>query len=94
MSVETVVDRDGSRLGWRLANLYLQCGAWYVLAMVVLWLVGVEGIYDHPTPFYAYILPAVTSPITPLVAGLFAWAITLVWRRWTGGPGTAGVTRV
>ncbi len=38
----------------------------YLLAMAVLWILGVESIYQHPTPFYALYLPAFSTPTVPL----------------------------
>jgi hypothetical protein len=38
----------------------------YLLAMAVLWGLGVESIYQHPTPFYALCLPAFSTPTVPL----------------------------
>lgn len=39
---------------------------WYWLLTVVMWQVGIEAIYQHPTPFYALPIPAFSSALTPL----------------------------
>lgn len=41
-----------------LLRRYVVWLAGYFAAMGVLWVVGVEGVYGHPTPFYAVWLPA------------------------------------
>ncbi len=38
----------------------------YLLGMSVLWILGVESIYAHPTPFYALYQPAFSTPVVPL----------------------------
>ena len=42
-----------------LAGSYLRTSILYFLMGYVFWIVGIEGIYGHPAPFYALILPAV-----------------------------------
>jgi hypothetical protein len=49
----------------RLTGLYVRCALWYLLAAAVLWLVGIEGIYGHPTPFYAVLFPAFETWLVP-----------------------------
>jgi hypothetical protein len=46
----------------------------YLLAMAVLWILGVESIYQHPTPFYALYLPAFSTPAVPLAV---LWVMAL-----------------
>lgn len=41
----------------RLVWLYGRTMAVYLVAMFVLWRIGLEGIYGHPTPFYALYAP-------------------------------------
>ena len=45
------------------------------------WAVGVEGIYRHPTPFYAYILPAVTSIAALGSVLVLMWSAYLIWTQ-------------
>ena len=47
-----------------LTSLYIRTMLAYLLAMGGLWLLGLEGIYGHPTPFYALYYPAVDSLAT------------------------------
>jgi hypothetical protein len=45
--------------------------------MIALWALGIEGIYGHPTPFYAQWRPIFLSPSFPLAlacAGALFWA--------------------
>lgn len=42
----------------RLSGLYTRAVLAYFLLIYVLWIIGIEGIYGHPAPFYALILPA------------------------------------
>ena len=46
----------------------------YLLGMSVLWILGVESIYQHPTPFYALYLPAFSTPVVPLTV---LWIVAL-----------------
>jgi hypothetical protein len=55
----------GSSARWMMAYLF---GMW------LLWLVGVEGIYENPTPFYALLYPSFTSVFPPVAALLAMWA--------------------
>lgn len=44
----------GHRAVWRgLADLYVRTFLWFMLGVVVLWAIGIEGIYGSPLPFYA-----------------------------------------
>ncbi len=47
--------------GGDLISLFTRTMLGYLLLMGGLWLVGLEGIYGHPTPFYALFSPALTS---------------------------------
>jgi hypothetical protein len=57
--------------GAPLARLYAGVLGGYLLLMVVLWVVGLEGIYGHPTPFYALYAPATGSVLGVVLAFLF-----------------------
>ena len=48
----------------RLTGCYVRATVWYLLAVTVLWLVGIESIYGSPTPFYALVRP-VFPPFSP-----------------------------
>ncbi|MDK1022287.1 MAG: glycosyltransferase family 39 protein [Candidatus Hydrogenedentes bacterium] len=58
--------------------------AWYLLGVLLFWMLGIEGIYQHPFPFYAFISPVFTSLSAPalsialvlLVCGLAAKLLT------------------
>jgi len=66
----------------------------YLLAMALMWAVGIEGIYGSPMPFYALISPVFIeagawhlAPLAAALAGLGGFA--LFWNRacWqSGGP--------
>lgn len=59
-----------------LARLYAQTLAGYLLIMWALWAIGLEGIYGHPTPFYALLIPA------PGMASATALALLLLLVGW------------
>lgn len=61
-----------SRPEWRLVSIYARVFIWYVLAVILLWVVGIEGIYGSPMPFYALFAPAFTSIAVPAGAALAA----------------------
>ena len=79
MSLETFAQRHRARPGPALFSLYARWAAWYLLIVAGLWWVGIEAIYEHPTPFYALVSP-VFSSIAPflLLAGLFSHASRIV----------------
>ena len=56
----------------------------YLLGMAVLWILGVESIYAHPTPFYALYQPVFSTPVVPLAALWTAALATLVAVRRAG----------
>ena len=56
----------------------------YLLAMSVLWILGVESIYAHPTPFYALYLPAFSTPAAPLAVLWVAVLVSLYATRRAG----------
>ncbi|MCF6284784.1 MAG: glycosyltransferase family 39 protein [Candidatus Hydrogenedentes bacterium] len=71
--------------GAGLTSLYTRTMLGYLLIMGVLWLFGLEGIYGHPTPFYALYYPALTSFSAlgwqiPCIIVFFAGLAAL--RRW------------
>lgn len=91
MSEQAAIDLSCQCRSSRLASLYFRCLLWYALAVAALWILGLEGIYLHPTPFY--IIPERASSLSlswphwvrhvPPVA-LFAGSLTvllLVLRR-------------
>jgi hypothetical protein len=50
------------------AGRYFRVTLWYILGMIGLWVVGIESIYENPTPFYALYQPAFTSILVPASA--------------------------
>ncbi|MBI2434612.1 MAG: hypothetical protein HYV26_17285, partial [Candidatus Hydrogenedentes bacterium] len=58
MSIESFAQSEQVHLGRRLAGLYTRTMIWYLGGVLLLWLLGLEGIYGHPTPFYAAYAPA------------------------------------
>lgn len=52
-------------LAGRLFSLYAWTTFWYLAGVLVLWLLGVEAIHGHPTPFYALYAPAFHSLAAP-----------------------------
>lgn len=47
-----------------ILGLYTRVSIAYFLLIYTLWIIGIEGIYAHPAPFYAIIYPAFTAPNT------------------------------
>lgn len=70
---------DSGALVRRLLSLYVRVTAWYLLAVGACWLVGIEGIYRHPTPFYAYPKPVFDGWATPLFVFAAGYALFLLW---------------
>lgn len=66
--------------GRQLVGAYCRTLIWYLLGMAALWLIGIEAIYGHPTPFYALYHPVFTTPSQLLVLvalfGLIYWALS------------------
>lgn len=81
MSGEHSIQSRGAATARRLSGLYLQCAAWYLLPVTVLWVLGVEAIYHHPTPFYGLLLPAFDTPAVPAAAAAVALTLYIVARR-------------
>lgn len=69
-----------------LARHYFIALAAYFGLMLTLWALGVEGIYAHPTPFYALWRPIFNTPSLPLAAACAAaWFLSrqsTVPRQW------------
>lgn len=81
---------DGSVSATRsLVYLYLNVAAWYFVLVVAMWVIGIESIYGHPTPFYAlpiasYSLVAVPAAAGALwLVGIYVWASRGRMRRST-----------
>jgi len=76
MSPENYSDSWGRRAHWGLLGVFVAVALAYGLIMRLLWALGIETIYGHPTPFYALWYPAHdlrTVPLTVLaVAGMTA----------------------
>lgn len=65
MTLDAFVERERGRLGRRLTGIYARALIWYFLGMSLLWVVGFESIYGHPTPFYALYSPAFDTLFVP-----------------------------
>ncbi len=71
-------EEQPGRLARRLTGIYTRTLLWYFLAMLLLWVLGFESIYGHPTPFYALYSPAFDTLFVPGFAGglmAIAWAV-------------------
>jgi len=83
--------------GYRLASLYFQVLVCYLVGMIILWIVGYESIYGHPTPFYALYHPAFNTLFVPwcqiLLIALSYWVLSqhiLLRSKLRYGAGLAG----
>jgi hypothetical protein len=66
--------------GTHLLSLYTRCLLWYALGVWLLWKLGAEGIYAHPTPFYALWQPSFDHLAWHgLALGSFALAFAAWW---------------
>ena len=72
MTIGQAADGLGEQPGRRLTGLYTRTLVWYLLGVVVLWMVGIEGIYGSPMPFYALPFPAFSTILIPGVVALLA----------------------
>ena len=66
------------------ARLIAWSGRWlliYLLAMLVMWHIGIEAKYGNPTPFYALFWPLFPGPLTPILAVLAMAAAYYLVRR-------------
>lgn len=68
LSAERVVP-----VGRRLTGIYVQCFVWYLLGVIALWVAGIEGVYAHPTPFYALFSPVFDSLLVPGTVLALCW---------------------
>ncbi len=77
-----------------LNRLYTQTFLWYLLGVLLLWILGFEGVYANPTPFYAFL-----KPIAPRALELLLWSIlglqasAWAFRRWVWPRTTIGWPR-
>ena len=94
MPLDATAHSNLEGLGRRLTGIYVRVTLWYLLGVALLWLVGFESIYGHPTPFYALYLPAFDSVVAPgvmaAVIGLAYWVgsrryLTRTPRRYRAG---------
>ena len=79
MNLDTLAEIGRADLGRRLAGMYLRTLIWYFLGMLLLWVAGFEGIYAHPTPFYATYTPAFDSLFIPGFMVLIISAVYLLF---------------
>ena len=75
------LEKHQTRIVSYLTGTYANVWGGYLVGMAILWALGIEAIYDSPTPFYAVIKPVFTNLSAPLtvVAG-FLTGIVLVQR--------------
>ena len=67
----------------RLVGVYVRWTLWYLLAVAIVWALGFEGIYYHPTPFYGLLRPEFDLTAVPwhlLAVGVFLAGFAL-WRH-------------
>ena len=60
------LERHRDRVTSYLVRAYANVFGWYLVGVAILWCVGIEAIYDSPTPFYAVIKPVFTNLSAPL----------------------------
>ncbi|MFP4501665.1 MAG: glycosyltransferase family 39 protein [Candidatus Hydrogenedentota bacterium] len=72
MSPEAFAEKTHEHPGARLTGVYTRALCWYLLGVIVLWLLGIEGIYAHPTPFYALPAAAFDTLLPPLTLAILA----------------------
>lgn len=83
---------DQGRVATRLTGRYVRTLVWSLTAVVVLWLIGLEAIYGHPTPFYAAPKPAFNTILVPGAFATMSWAAYLiVSRRFTNRSRTSSL---
>ena len=71
-----------------LVWLYARTMAGYLLIMAILWYLGLEGIYGHPTPFYALFAPAVGMSLAVGLTAILPLAGALALYRPVRQPAT------
>jgi len=83
LSAGPTPDNESRSADRRMAGVYVRTLLWYLLGVAILWLVGFEGIYGHPTPFYALYAPVFSSVVVPgVMAILMALAYWAASRRY------------
>ncbi len=65
MSLEAFAEQNGPAAGRRLTGLYSRTFLAYLLGMILMWVVGLEALFYHPTPFYALYDPVFPTLLTP-----------------------------
>jgi hypothetical protein len=73
------------------AGTCVRTALWYLLAVWVLWQVGYESIYGHPTPFHGLPFPVFTHPGGLLAVGALAALSYGAARRAWGARGAGDV---
>ncbi len=86
--------------GSALLGRYVRTLLWYFLGMAVLWGVGFESIYGHPTPFYALFSPALDTvlpygfiSIVVFCAFFVLWRVVTRRAAWFAEPWTISPVR-
>ena len=85
-----------------LSGVYTRWLLWYLLAVAAVWVLGFEGIYYHPTPFYGILRPNFDLTtwlwhglvIGVFLAGFFLWRLCLRQANWFEGAWSAKRTRL
>jgi hypothetical protein len=67
-----------------LFGVYLRASLWYVGLVTALWMLGLEAVHGHPTPFYALFSPvfATTDGLWALPGAAAAAALLFGFVRW------------
>ncbi len=65
LTLEAFAEHNGPAAGRRLTGLYSRTFIVYLLGMVLMWVVGLEALFYHPTPFYALYDPVFPTLLTP-----------------------------
>ncbi len=92
MSIETFAEQEKPRLGARLTGMYCRFFAAYLIAMILMWIVGVESLFYHATPFYALYDPIIATRPEAAVLAVLLWLVYLAFAtafpalRATGAP--------
>ena len=66
-----------------LLNTYLVVSAWFLVIVWACWLVGLEGIYGHPLPFYGLVfLSFETHSLLWMIPAVVAAGVGFAGLRW------------
>lgn len=85
-----------------LLGAYVRWTLWYFLAVAIVWALGFEGIYYHPTPFYGLLRPEFDVAAIPwhllalavFLAGFGLWLWHLRRMQWFEGKWSSKSVRL